>query len=274
MIKILLPTDFSDSANEAAKLAIEICKLVKASITFLHLMSFPQDYDQLKPEQRKKKYPDITHTHEMALVKLNELNNEARNAELSSESLIRNESSLDFVKDYASKYNFDLIVLGYKSSNDTLAKKYNSFAKHLVDTSETPVLILKRPINTLKKAALLSDFSDEYVINEPWINSFITKLKIDLTLACINTPSVFFDTRTAMQRMDRYKKHYDTPPASLLYNDYQFGSGIKHLCEDLKLDLIIMNTHGKTRRTYSGSSITSQVVASTNCSILSLPVGV
>ncbi|QSE96547.1 universal stress protein [Fulvivirga lutea] len=267
MIKILLPTDFSQSARDAALFAIDICKQVGASITFIHLTGSPGGHKQSKSEEPG----DAVDTN--ALAQLQELNEMAQSYKLESDYVIKNESNLDYIKDYASLHKYDLIVLGYKSSNDNHARKLNSFAKHLVSTSETPVLVLKGHVDKINKAALLSDFNEEYIINEKWINSFISKLKIDLTLACINTPSLFFDSRTIMQRMELFKEHYDTSPDTLIYNDYQFANGIKHLCEDLSLDLIIMNTHGKSRRNFSGNSITSQVVASTNCSVLSLPVG-
>lgn len=268
MIKILLPTDFSYSADFAADLAIDMSKKVKASLTFIHLMSFPEDYEQMDSESRKTNYPEILEKHQEVISKLEELSEKASTSHVQTDYLIKNESNLDYIKDYAFENKFDLIILGYKGANDTVGKKTTTYAKHLVSTSDTPVLVLKKPLNRINRAALLSDFNEEYIINESWINGFITKLDIDLSLACINTPSLFFDTRTMMSRIERFQKHYDVPTKAVIYNDYQFGAGIKHLCEDLELDLIIMNTHGHM----NGYSITQQVVANTRSSILCLPV--
>ena len=266
----MLPTDFSYSANFAADLAIEMSKKVKASITFIHLMKFPDGYEQMDAEERSTNHSDILEKHKEAISSLDELVSKAESANVKAYSLIHDESNLDYIKDYAYENKFELIILGYKGANDTPGKISNTFAKHLVSTSDTPVLVLKKPLSKINKAALLSDFNEEYIINESWINGFITKLDIDLSLACINTPSLFFDTRTMMDRIERFQKHYDVPTNAVIYNDYQFGAGIKHLSEDLELDLLIMNTHGQD----NGNSITRQVVAHSNCSILSLPVAV
>ena len=57
MKNILVPTDFSDNCNKAAKLAIEMAVLFNAEIHFLHQISTVVNWTKLSKNQEQN-YPD------------------------------------------------------------------------------------------------------------------------------------------------------------------------------------------------------------------------
>ena len=58
MKRILIPTDFSETATHAVHYGVEIAKLLKAEVCFLHLISIPLDWEKLPPE-KENLYPEI-----------------------------------------------------------------------------------------------------------------------------------------------------------------------------------------------------------------------
>ena len=58
MKKILVPSDFSECANKAAQVAINISKMTGAEIRFLHIADVPVDWFSM--EDNENMYPEVT----------------------------------------------------------------------------------------------------------------------------------------------------------------------------------------------------------------------
>lgn len=143
---ILVPHDFSSSANHAAALARDEAKLHGATIMLLHVVDLP---GQLKPETVI--VPDATgapinikdyavsqaETHLADIVE--RLGKDGANAQ----SFIRLGKPEDEIVRFAAENNVDLIVMGTHGRTGLAHMLVGSVAERVVRTSKVPVLTLR-----------------------------------------------------------------------------------------------------------------------------------
>ena len=60
MKRILVPTDFSDCAQNASELGLELSKKLNSSIHFIHILRTPVDWKHLRKEQEQN-FPETLH---------------------------------------------------------------------------------------------------------------------------------------------------------------------------------------------------------------------
>lgn len=273
-MKILVPTDLSGNSEGAITMALDITAHLCERITFLHAMSLPSYFMQLTDLERKSESPEVYEQFVEATDKLDTLVETCKSKGLKSDYFINSLSNSADIQHLANDKFYDLIIMSSLFTDGDKNKPSGYWMREVIRHTTVPVLATKTfKKKNVKNVALLSDFNSEYLTNKDWISDFIINMEANLFLCCINTPFMFFDYRTMKKRMDNFKNEFDFDTEEVIYNDYQFDSGIKHLSEDLNLDLIIMNTHGKNGMDHIGrGGITEQIVERLDVPILCLPL--
>ena len=273
-MKVLIPTDLTGNSDATIAMALDITAHLCESITFLHLMNLPQYFMQLTHSERKSQHPEVNDNFIEATNKLEGLVRASADKGIKADYFIGSVSNKDDIASLANDKFYNLIIMNSLFTDGDKNHPTGYWMKEVIRHTAVPVLATKTAVKKeIKNVALLSDFNNEYLTNKDWINDFIIKMDARLHLCCINTPSMFFDYRTMKSRMDNFKKAFDFETGEVTYNDYQFDTGIKHLSEDLNLDLIIMNTHGKKGMDHFGrGGITEQIVERLDVPILCLPL--
>jgi len=273
-MRVLVPTDLTKNSNSAVVTALAIGDYFLGGITFVHLRNLPENFKDLTDAEFKIQHPEMNEEVSLAIDNLNKLVKDCSERGIKADYIIESNIKKDTIKGLADKSLYDLIVMGSLFTDGNKDRPLGNCMKELIRYTTIPVLATKTILkDKIEKVALLSDFNNEYRINENWINSFILKLKAKLFLCCVNTPALFYDYRTMTKRMNDFKMDFDFETTEVIYNDYQFDTGIKHMYEDLDLDLIIMNTHGKKGMDQFGrGGITEQIVDRLEVPILCLPL--
>lgn len=274
-MRVLVPTDLSSNSDNAIAIALDIGAHLYEGITFIHLINnLPKDFERLFDNNVGNEHSEIKEELLIAKKALDSLVKRCSEKGLKTDYIIDGNNKKDTIHCLANEQRYDLIVMSSLFSDGNKNRPLGSCMHEVIRYTSIPVLATKSVMkNKVRNIALLSDFTNEYLTNEGWINDFVIKMQAKLFLCCINTPSMFFDYRTMKSRMNNFKKDFDFETTEVIYNDYQFDTGIKHLSEDLDLDLIIMNTHGKKGMDHIGrGGITEQIVDRLDIPILCLPL--
>lgn len=247
MKKILVPTDFSENAEYALRVAAQIAKKNDSEIILLHMLELPhQAGDALGSGHQ---IPEIMLYKNKAISNLEELMDVDFLEGLNVSEIIQFEKAFEGILNISRKNNVDLIVMGSHGTSGFQELFIGSNTEKVVRFSEAPVLVIKNKVENFSAMNFVfaSDFSNE--IKKPFAQliNFAKAFDADLSLVMINTPNSFKPTHVAEKIMNDFMKQFDYPKFTLhIYNDVNVEKGILNFSNAVNADLIGMCTHGRT----------------------------
>ncbi len=256
MIKVLVPYDFSQTANYALNFATSLsANYSEIEITVLHIIETPvttgmgtmgggletipefenQIYFMELIETRKKQLKEIDEQYKDSIFKLK--------TKMVLGSVFKG------ISESIADQNPDLIVMGSKGASGLEEVIIGSNTEKVVRTATCPVVTIKAEteVTKMKKVVFASDFrdSDEKVANR--IKRIQAIFNAQFYFVIVNTPGNFETTRDSMNRIRTFvqKHHFENIKAEV-YNSLSEESGIIEFADDIDADLIAMTTHGRT----------------------------
>lgn len=260
MKRILVPTDFSEQANNALYMAHELARLSQSELILLNVLDIPGGHafapggasfnvmggpamsgdldnvyvvelhdktkEKLESIVREPKYNDIKISYKL------QLGNPYHNI---SEEIVEN--------------HVDLVVMGTKGTSGMEEFLIGSNTEKVVRMAKCPVLTVKDKVDTnnIKKIVFASSFTEQedHVIEE--LKKLQKLLSAEIHLVKVNTPNNFETSRQIKKEIEEYISKYDLQHASVnICNDVVEEDGIIYFAEDINADLIAMATHGRT----------------------------
>ncbi|WP_162127082.1 universal stress protein [Flavobacterium phycosphaerae] len=246
MKKILVPTDFSEHAGYALKVAAQIARKNGGEIFLLHMLELPHQASDAIGSGHD--LPEIMLFKNAAINKLEDLMDDESLADLKVSEIIQFELAFDGIMNISKKNDVDLIVMGSHGASGFKEMFVGSNAEKVVRNSDIPVLIIKKEAGDFEvdKFVFASDFADE--IKKPFakVVEFANKFDAELNLVMINTPSSFKPTHIAKDIMNNFVSGFTINKYSThIYNDVNVESGVLNFTNSIDADLIGMSTHGR-----------------------------
>lgn len=246
MKKILVPTDFSDHAYYALKVASQIAKKNGGEIILLHMLELPHQAGDAIGSGHD--LPEIMLFKNSAINKLEDLMDDTTLDGIEVSEIIQFELAFDGIMKVSAKNDVDLIVMGSHGASGFKEMFIGSNAEKVVRNSDVPVLIIKKDVGefNVNKFVFASDFTDE--IKKPFnkVVDFANKFGAELELVMINTPSSFKPTRLAQDIMDNFVSNFTINKFTTnIYNDVNIETGILNFSNHINADLIGVCTHGR-----------------------------
>ncbi|MGI9543499.1 MAG: universal stress protein [Cyclobacteriaceae bacterium] len=269
MKKILVPTDFSDCAGYAVKLAIELALTAKGEVEFLHIMAVPPDWVTLDDSKRPT-YPEVTKMVKKANHDLDQLVALAEKSGVKAQRFLCYNKNYKAIIDHQAQYKNDFVVMGSHGATGFKELFIGSSTQKVVRLSPVPVLTVKKPVSLseIKDIVFASDFEEAVMDPFQTMVNFSRIAEAKLHLLFINTPTNFTDSLTTKTKMGNYAMHAPgMVEATHVFNYNQFERGLDKFCQEMQMDLISMITHGAG---FLSGSITERVVNHTDLPILSL----
>lgn len=247
MKRILVPTDFSDHAEYALKVAAQIARDNDGEIYLLHMLELPgQGNDAIGTSSE---IPEIMFFMEKAREMLGDIQNEPYLQGIEVTELIQFERAFDGIIKTAKKNDVDLIVMGSHGASGFREMFIGSNTEKVVRTSDIPVLVIKREEQAFnpEKLVFASDFSDEIKAPFAKVVDFANSFNAKLHLAYINTPNDFRSTHAAEKMIHNFAAgfQFKNGYSAHIYNDVNVEKGILHFSNSINADLIGMCTHGR-----------------------------
>jgi nucleotide-binding universal stress UspA family protein len=246
MKKILIPTDFSEHAEYALKVAAQIAKKHDGEIILLHMLELPNQTGDAVSSGHA--LPEIMFFKNAALAKLESLMDSDFLEGLKVSEIVQFELAFDGILKLIKKNDIVLIVMGSHGASGFKDMFIGSNAEKVVRHSEVPVLIIKKEIPdfTINKFVFASDFSDEVKAPFAKVVEVANKFEAELNLVMINTPNSFKSTLVAQEIMDKFVGQFSIKKFSThIFNDANVEKGILNFSNYINADLIGMCTHGR-----------------------------
>jgi nucleotide-binding universal stress UspA family protein len=247
MKRILVPTDFSEHAENALKAAAIIAKKNKCEIFLLHLLELPNQMNDAMTSGGS--IPEVMLFIKKANEKLQKIKEHPYLNGISVNASVQFERAFNGILSFNKKNKIDLIIMGSHGTSGIEEVLIGSNTEKVVRLSDIPVLVIKKDVGELnfKNIVFASDFSKE--IRKPFkkMVEFVEIFDANLFLVMICTPNSFKTTLNAEKTMKDFIENYDIKNYSLhIFNDTNIENGITNFSKTIDADLIGLCTHGRT----------------------------
>jgi nucleotide-binding universal stress UspA family protein len=243
--KILVPTDFSETADSAVKTAIGLARKFKARLVILHVIDFLGygsllfEDDLQKPEEAAKA---------KAMERLDEWKSSTETQDIDLKITVRTGRVFRTILAESEHQQADMIVMGTHGLKgfDNLLEGSNT--RRVVNLSRVPVLTVKDHLKpeSVKNIAFASSFNQEYSLTFPSIYQFMESFRAKLHLLKVITPKEFEPTYYSNKIIKDFASSFLLADYQLhLVNAYTIEDGIDWACKEYNIDLLFMATHGR-----------------------------
>lgn len=272
MKKIVIPTDFSDCANNALKTASEIAKKNGAEIHLVHVYDrpvygFAEANVDLVKNRKVINYIEEKFQHIAALDFMKNLK-------------LKKHIFPDIkIWDALSGKKFSdagLIVMGSHGSSGWREYFLGSNTEKVVRYATPPVLVVKEWNGSLriKNMIYASNFSSETGSAFLKVQKLSEIFNSKVHLLKVITPGNFEPTYFSLMRMNEFARKFHLPDYSVnIFNDHSVEEGILNFSGSVKADLISMETHGRTGIAHLlNGSLTEDLVNHVTFPVLSIRI--
>ncbi|MCT4582135.1 MAG: universal stress protein [Flavobacteriales bacterium] len=259
MNTILFPTDFSECANEAQKVAFSLAKLFSAELRIVHVVS-----DTIFKWESEKHFSDAVETFPL-LPKLPRvvtetaganrfeeavavIEQEGANKGIKTSSVLLFGNSADKILEEAQKVKASLIVMGTNGASGLKEAFVGSVTQWVTRNAPCPVLSLRKTAGDSFKVDNLIYASDFRVESE---NDNLEQVKIlagyldaSVHLLYINTPHYFEDTTSCVERITKVAIQHGIKNYKIeIYNHFTVEDGVLSYANLNNVDLIAVSNH-------------------------------
>jgi len=176
MKNIIIPTDFSEVANQAAQYGLELAKAYNSKVTIMHVLSIPISdigasitvADELLSAQKE-------HVTQKMGSYVDEMN---RKYGVEVKGNIEVGMAAEEICEYAKAYA-DLIIMGSTGESGLLNKLLGSIASAVVSNAETPVLVVPKDVSFTpwKNIAIANDHQTSMKEELNWLYPNVSEKK-------------------------------------------------------------------------------------------------
>lgn len=246
MNKILVPTDFSEQAGNALKVAAMIAKAHNAEIYLLHMMEIPlQQTDQ---GSAQSDIPETLFFMKLAQKKFANLMAEDYLEGITVHETLKADITFNEIKDACKEFDIDLIVMGSHGASGLTEMFVGSNAEKVVRTSDVPVLVIKNEHTSFNVTDFVfaSDFKTDNKETYKKAVKFAKMFGSKIHLLLVITSPNFMTTYEAKTRIEDFISGQDLDNyTTTILNDHTVEHGILNFAEDIDADLIGISTHGR-----------------------------
>ncbi|WP_405292601.1 universal stress protein [Algibacter sp. Ld11] len=246
MKKILVPTDFSDQAENALKVAAQLARTYDCEIYLLHIIELP--IDQVDALNSHSDFPEALFFMKLAHKKFEALKKKDYLKDITVHETVDFHEIFKGIFHVSKKHDIDLIIMGSNGVSGLKEMLIGSNTEKVVRTSEIPVLVIKNEHKSFKvdNFVFASDFKEESIPSYEKSLQFAKIFNAKMHLLLVNTPNNFMTSGEANGRMQIFLDAFDFPELSKnIYNDINIESGIMNFSESISANLIGMSTHGR-----------------------------
>ncbi|MFD1314294.1 universal stress protein [Namhaeicola litoreus] len=249
MKRILVPVDFSKEAEYAAKVAASIARKTDSEIILLHMLELPVNIIDPAEISSINTGPQALFYMKQAHEKFDNFIQKPFFKGIKVVESIQFSMAFAGIIDESKKHNIDLIVMGSQGASGLQEMFIGSNTEKVVRRSTVPVLVVKSngvEFN-IKNIVFASDFKEESKKTFPKVMEFANLFGAKFHFLYVNTIHNFNTTKAIEERMHNFIKDFELKDfKTIIYNDISIENGILSYSNDVKADLIALNTHGRS----------------------------
>ena len=248
MKKILVPTDFSEQAENALKVAAQFAKTYNADIYLLHMLELPMQLIDPTSNNNSQNLPESLFFMKLAHKRFEEVLASDYLEGVTVHETVHFHEAFDGIMEVSKEHDCDLIIMGSHGATGFKEMFIGSNTEKVVRYSEIPVLVIKQEIPNFRVDNFIfaTDFSEE--TKRPFNEAvkFANKIDANIHLVYINTANKFKTTEEAEKKMSNFLEGMESKTFNLhIYNDRTIEEGILNYAQSIDAGLIGISTHGR-----------------------------
>lgn len=249
MKRILVPIDFSQEAEGAARVAAKIARRTGSEIYLLHMLELP--VNTIDPTEMSTiiSEPQAIYFMKLAHEKFDKFKKLPFFDGIKVIESVQFHYAFKGIIKETEKFDIDMIVMGSQGASGLQEMFIGSNTEKVVRRSKVPVLVIKEGDDNfeIKKIVFASDFNDECKKTFQKILDFANLFRAELHLLYVNTIHNFNTTRAIEERISEFIKDFKMCKCTKnIYNDISIENGILSFSREIDADLIALNTHGRS----------------------------
>lgn len=272
---ILIPTDYSETADHALDVGITLAKRSNAQVHVQHIEGIPPDWVDMVEKDEGTMFTMIKEQLAETKAELTDRVTLAQDQGVSAEGFMEYNKNYRAILDHADDNKTDLIIMGAHGRSGIKSLLIGSYTVRVLHHTKTPVLVTKKTDlpNALDKMVFVSDFSLENA--DMLLKAFMTaqELKMKLSLLYINTPTTFKESHEIKQRLDRYLESIPNGKVAQVdvINAYKFETGLFKYCEQNKIDIVSMPIYKRNSSWVALGGTIQDIIKDTDIPVLGIP---
>ncbi len=246
MKKILVPTDFSNEAENAIKVAAQLSRKHDCELILLHMLDLP--LTQLNDGGTPTDLPEAVYFMKLAHKEFEEVMSKDYLKDITIHEMVDFHDIATGILETCRTNDVDLIVMGSHGADGLKEMFIGSNAEKVVRTSETPVLVIKNEHKDfdIKEFVFASDFKNDNKETYKQAIKLANAFNAKIHLLMVNTVGNFTTTAAAKVRISEFIKNTDFKNYTInIYNDETVEKGILNFSHIIDADLIGISTHGR-----------------------------
>lgn len=244
-MKILVPSDFSQSSNNAALYAAKFSRKINAEIILFHVVHFEhppmvQIFESIEHQIEDVRISDATKD---CVHLIEELKSKVEGIRISF-AVIPGFPIENVIENYATTNEIDLIIMGTKGSSGLAKVLFGSNAVAVINKSSIPVLTVPEysHFNNVKLIVYASDLHKM----QPEIQKIIPLAKLfdaSIDILHVLTPDSKDQIDTVTIENGLIEKHKYQKISFHIARNSNIVEGINEFITDVKADMLAMYTH-------------------------------
>lgn len=273
MKKLLVPTDFSDQAENALKVAAQIAAKNNSEIFLLHSIELPL---HLATAKGNSGLPEPIFYMKLAQRRFEEFKEKSFLKDITLHEIVGRNEIYEEINSACKRHEIDLIIMGSTGASGFKEMFVGSNTEKVVRTADTPVLVIKDKYPEFKvhDFVFATDFSDKFKDAFKRAKEFAQIIEAKIHLLYVNTPVGFKTSHEAKELMEHFVQHFNLTNYTLnVYNDVSVEKGILNFSKSINAQLIGMATHGRKGIShFLNGSISEDMVNRVNMPIITFKI--
>jgi len=253
MQQIVVPCDFSQTAINAFRFAVQMASQTGGDICVLHVVELPVLVDGLVVPVVNFDAEFVRELKEKAESRYHSLVERYNPAGVSVQFCIEEGPVVATIRSYALEHHVDLIVMGSHGASGFRDLFIGSNAGKMVRKSPVPVLIIKDYVegpvkNIVFPVALIDDEEGDFIER---VKDLQRLFSAHIHIVWINTPLRFSADPDTFKRLSDFARRFRMENYSIaVFNHFNEEEGIIEFSGRIKGDLIAMGTHARRGISY------------------------
>ena len=248
MKKILVPCDFSDSAVQAFKFAVEIANQSNGEIALLNVVELPVIHENVMMPTFSFEDTYLKEMKAQADADFAKMKNKWAKDGPKISTHVEYGAPTPTISQFIKEKKIDLVIMGTKGASGLKEFFVGSNTEKVVRWSPVPVISIKKSvkassIKSIVFPSTLHEDEEELTMRVKALQNFF---KAKLNIIYVNTPANFRTDVITRQMIKDYAKRFMLKDYTLnIFNDLNEESGVAHFVNEIKGDMIAMSTHGR-----------------------------
>lgn len=246
--KILVPTDFSEHAENALQVAAQLAHQYAAEIYLLHMIELPANMSNPVGDTRSSDLPEAIGFMKLARKRFSEFLSKPYLQGLKIFEIVEFNQAFEGIMETSREHGCDLIIMGSKGASGFREMFVGSNTEKVVRSSDIPVLVIKKnhtqfTVKDFVFATNLDGSSKKTLHN---VVKLARLFNARLHLLYINTANEFITSKDTDNYLEEYLAGIPLENFEFhVYNDDSVEQGILNFSRGINADLIGIATHGR-----------------------------